>query len=75
MGIIGSAFLGMVNSKGYRQGPDGTCYILYMVVKDETGRANETSISKTAGLKKFRQMIRSHKGGSLWKIKAKQAGE
>lgn len=45
-----------------------------MIVKDEIGRTNGTSISKTAGPKKFMEMIRSHKGGSSLKIIAKQAG-
>lgn len=48
---------------------------LYIVVRDETGRTKGTSVSKIAGLRKLRQMIRSHTGGSSWKIMAKQAGE
>lgn len=48
---------------------------LYIVVRDETGRTMGTSVSKIAGLRKLRQMIRSHTGGSSWKIMAKQAGE
>lgn len=48
---------------------------LYIVVRDETDRMKGTSISKIAGLRKLRQMIRSHRDGSSWKIMAKKAGE
>lgn len=38
---------------------------LYRVVGDEKGRPKETPISNTAVPRKFRQMIRNHKGRSL----------
>ena len=47
-------------------------HYLSRVVRDETGGKKGISISKTAVPRKFMQMIRSHKGGSLWKITAKE---
>lgn len=76
--VVGNHWVRMYRNGAF-QGDGGKALIpsathLCMVVRDETGRAKGTPISKTAVPRKFKQMIRSYKCGSLRKIMAEQGG-